>query len=317
VADNAHSRRSAHPAAAKNQRKGPAVTTPSQPTIASPTPGFAQRKARALIGWLPAQEGALWLVGRQIGTPSAAQIAICEQARAAVSARPPGIDQTTLFEPLPAELQSHIDALRADATSAQVLNTSGTLQMVDLTRVCAAQPQIHTEDARRRVEGLTQDTLAAIAQVTLPLPSKETLPVVFDPTKNAWILSSPNPNLRVVANFNGPVGPGLTGFGFAIALQKSYPQVAGLAGRYFLRDGYHRAYGFLAAGISKVPALVKDFATFEEVGLPQGLLPQSAYLGERPPLLTDYLSDDVSVDTLLPITQKMVVVQALELNSIE
>lgn len=292
------------------------MTTPTQPTLGSPTPGFAQRKARALIGWLPPQEGALWLAGRQMGAANAEQIAICERARAAVEARPPGIDQTTLFEPLPPELQPHIDALRADPKSAEMLNTSGTPQLVDLTKVCAAQPQIYTEDARRRVEGLTPDALPAIAQVTLPLPSKEVLPVAFDQTKNAWILSSPNPNLRVVGNFSGPVGSGLTGFGFAVALQKSYLQVAGLGGRYFLRDGYHRAYGLLAAGISKVPALVKEFATFEEVGLPQGLLPQSAYLGERPPMLTDYLSDDVSVDTLLPITQKMVVVQALELHSI-
>src|SRR3989442_328334 len=196
------------------------MTTPTQPTLAGPTPGFAQRKARALVGWLPSQEGALWLAGRQMGTASPEHIAGWERARA------------------------------------------------------------------------------------------------FDPTKNAWILSSPNPNLRVVGNFSGPVAPGLTGYGFAVALQKSYLQVAGLGGRYFLRDGYHRAYGLLAAGISHVPALVKDFATFEEVGLPAGLLPQSTYLGERPPLLPDYLNDQRSVDTLLPITQKMVVVQALELHSI-
>lgn len=292
------------------------MTTPTQPTPAAPTPGFAQRKARALIGWLPAQEGALCLAGRQMGTASAEQIAVCERARAAVAARARGIDQTALFEPLPAELQPHIDALRGDPKSADILNTSGTPQMVDLARVCAAQPQIHTEDARRRVEGLTADALLAIARVTLPLPSQEMLPVAFDPAKNAWILSSPNPNLRVVGNFSAPVGVGLSGFGFAVALQKSYLQVAGLDGRYFLRDGYHKAYGLLARGITKVPALVKDFATFEEVGMPPGLLPQGAYLGARPPVLTDYLSDDVSADTLLPITQKMIVVQALELHSI-
>lgn len=292
------------------------MTTPTQPTLAGPTPGFAQRKARALVGWLPSQEGALWLAGRQMGTASPEHIAVCERARAVVAARPPGVDQTRLFDPLPAEIESHIEALRADPKSAEMLNASGTPRMVDLTKVCAAQPQIHTEDARRRVEGLDQRALLAIAQVTLPLPSQELLPVAFDPTKNAWILSSPNPNLRVVGNFSGPVAPGLTGYGFAVALQKSYLQVAGLGGRYFLRDGYHRAYGLLAAGISHVPALVKDFATFEEVGLPAGLLPQSTYLGERPPLLPDYLNDQVSVDTLLPITQKMVVVQALELHSI-
>ena len=292
------------------------MTTPTQPTAASPAAVFSRRKARALIGWLSPQEGALWLAGRQMGTPSPEHIAACETARAAVAARPPGLDQSTLFEPLPAELATHIAALNTDPSSAQILANSGTPRMVDLRLVCAAQPQIHTEDARRRADGLTQSDPVAIARVTLPLPSNESIPVAFDAAKNAWILSSPNPNLRVVGNFSAPVGPGLPGFGFAVALSKSYLQVAGLGGRYFLRDGYHRAYGLLALGITKVPALAKDFATFEEVALPQGLLPQNTYLGDRPPLLTDYLNDDVSVDTLLPITQKMIVVQALELNSI-
>jgi hypothetical protein len=93
-------------------------------------------------------------------------------------------------------------------------------------------------------------------------------------------------------------------------------QVAGLAGRYFLRDGYHRAYGLLNAGITHVPALVKDFGSFEEIALPPGMLPQAAYLGERPPMLPDYLDDVLAADTSIPVTQKMVVVQALELNSI-
>jgi len=292
------------------------MTTPTQPVTSSPATAFAQRKARALIGWLSPEEGALWLAGRQMGTPNPEHLATCQAARAAVAARPPGLDQSALFENLPAELGAHLAALSADPNTAQLLASSGSPRMVDLRLVCAAQPQIHTEDARRRVEGLTEADPVAIARVTLPLASNEAIPVVFDAVKNAWILSSPNPNLRVVANFNGPVGSGLAGFGFAVALSKSYLQVAGLGGRYFLRDGYHRAYGLLALGITKVPALVKEFATFEEVGLPQGLLPQNTYLGDRPPLLGDYLDDAVSVDTRLPITQKMIVVQALELTSL-
>ena len=96
----------------------------------------------------------------------------------------------------------------------------------------------------------------------------------------------------------------------------SYVQVAGFNGRYFLRDGYHRAYGLLAAGIYYAPALVQDFAAFEEVQMPIGLLPPPTYLGSRPPLLTDYLDNDVATDTQVPIMSKMVVLQALELNSI-
>ena len=193
---------------------------------------------------------------------------------------------------------------------------SGDLKVVDLTRVCAAQPQILVEDTLKRVQGVTADDMTALASITLPLPVPESVPLLFDPTKSAWILSSPNPNLRVAGPFNAQVGPGLPVFGFVVIVQKSYLQVAGLGGRYFLRDGYHRAYGLLAAGIHHVPVFVKDFESFEQIGLPQGLLPQGAFLGERPPLLPDYLNDLVAADTNVPIVQKMVVVQALELHSL-
>jgi len=198
----------------------------------------------------------------------------------------------------------------------QVLPEAGEPKLVDLGRVCAAQPQILVEDALRRVAGIDPNDLPALAQVTLPLPAPSQIPAAFDESKNAWILSSPNPNLRVSGHFNAQVAPGVLGFGFAVTLQKSYLQVAGLGGRYFLRDGYHRAYGLLTAGIRKVPALVKEYESFEQIRLPQGLLPQGAYLGERPPLLPDYLNDQVAANTLLPVTQKMVVVQGLELTSV-
>jgi hypothetical protein len=35
-------------------------------------------------------------------------------------------------------------------------------------------------------------------------------------------------------------------------------------GRYFLRDGYHRAYGLLSAGITHVAALVRDYPSYAD-----------------------------------------------------
>lgn len=291
---------------------------PSQLPITASTPSYAKRKARALIGWLSEQEGALWAAGRdaQAAAAQPEHLEACKSARQNVAARLPGIDQSNLFQPVPAELQAHIDALKADPESAQVLATSGEIRIVDLRRVCAAQPHVLVEDAKRRVEGIAAGDVLALARVTLPVPKREQFPVTFDPLKNTWLLASPNPNLRVLGNFSTSVGPGFAGFGFAVGLQQSYMQVAGVDGRYFLRDGYHRAYGLVAAGITHAPALVKDFNTLEEAQMPPGLLPQSAYLGERPPLLVDYLDDSVAVDTNIPSTTKMIVIQALEVNSI-
>lgn len=294
------------------------ATQPTQPHVAAgPTPGFAQRRARALIGWLSVDEGALWLAGRQLGqAPNQVHRAACEAARAAVAIRPAGVDQRELFSDLPGAASAHIEALRRDPTGSQILTEAGEPKLVDLSKVCAAQPQILTEDAVKRVQGVRPDDVLTLVQITLPLPEPGAVPAAFDAAKNAWILSSPNPNLRVTGHFNAQVAPGVMGFGFAVAVQKSYLQVAGLGGRYFLRDGYHRAYGLLTAGIRQVPALVKEYDSFEQVAMPVGLLPQGAYLGDRPPLLPDYLDNRVAADTSLPVVQKMVVVQGLELSSV-
>jgi hypothetical protein len=57
---------------------GGTVAGSTQATIAVAAPSFAKRKARALIGWLTEQEGALWIAGREMqATPDPAHIARC------------------------------------------------------------------------------------------------------------------------------------------------------------------------------------------------------------------------------------------------
>jgi hypothetical protein len=44
------------------------------------------------------------------------------------------------------------------------------------------------------------------------------------------------------------------------------------------------------------------------------MLPQSAWLGQRPPLLRDYHDDLVAESVRWPAQRKMVIIQALELS---
>jgi hypothetical protein len=92
--------------------------------------------------------------------------------------------------------------------------------------------------------------------------------------------------------------------------------VAGYQGRYYLKDGYHRALGLLPRGISTVPAFVKDIAVYEELGVPAGMLHQDAFLGPRPPTLPDFWDGAVSAQVRLPAVQKRIVVQALEITPV-
>jgi hypothetical protein len=69
----------------------------------------------------------------------------------------------------------------------------------------------------------------------------------------------------------------------------------------------------LARGITRAPAFVRDFGV-GPLGTAAGLFATDVYLGDRPPLLSDFLDDEVAADVDVPAVQKMIVVHAIELT---
>jgi len=283
----------------------------------TPTVPQLRRQARGLIGWMPDEVGLLFLSGNMAGAPATPeQVARIEAAHEAVRAREPLPVFSDVVRDAPEDLEGFLTELRASPASAGMFNDGWTVRMVDLTRVCAFQPVVFTDSAAERAVGLTANDTTAIARVTLPLSPPVDFTQSFDPAHTSWVLSSRNPNLRVLGNFSGPVvTPQGTapGFGFMVAILPSFMHVAEFEGRHYLRDGYHRAFGLLSVGIHQVAAFVRAARSIEEL-VPQNMLPQAAYRGDRPPLLVDYLRDDVAAAASLPAVQKLITVHALELS---
>lgn len=79
-------------------------------------------------------------------------------------------------------------------------------------------------------------------------------------------------------------------------------QVVQANGRYFLRNGYHRVVGALAAGVKEIPALVVDAIQPDDVELPN--MGFAAFSGARsmalprPPLVSDF-NGAATVDILM------------------
>lgn len=294
----------------------------TQANIAVATPTFAKRKARALIGWLTEEDGALYLAGRQAGgAADPAHRDRCRQARAVAATRNANVDQRGAISALPAEFNDHILQLRGRPWGQKIIADVGEPAWVDLRLIRAIQPTIHVQDATVRVTNIDVRDPAALAALTLPIPPDDPpdLQAVWDPTKLAFLAASPSPNLRVMAPlppFQIEVSPGcrVNALGFAVGMLPSFLNVVGVSGRFFLSDGYHRAFGLLNAGITHVPALVRQVGTVQEARLNAGMLSPDVFLGDRPPLLSDYLDDAVAADTSTPISTKMVVIQALELQ---
>jgi hypothetical protein len=277
--------------------------------------GRLERSARVLLGWLSDQQTQHLLSGQRAGvqlTPE--QLAQAEDARSAVALRSPGIDQAETLGPVPLELEDHIAALR-EGPGAGFFAEGWQVAVVDLRTVCAFQPTVFVDTAVERTADLKPGEWEAIAALTLPTSAETELQPQFAQDRQAWVISSPNPNLRVVGPYgtavNGAPGPSL---GFIVTVMPSFLQVASVNGRHLLRDGYHRAIGLLANGITHVPAFVRDFGPFPQHVVPPNMLDQPAYLGGRPPTLADYWNDEVTVSVQLPASHKMVLIQALELN---
>ncbi len=277
----------------------------------------AYQTGRALIGWMTADEAALSLSGRRTDIKNKEEHAQrAEKARAAVAARPTWVDKAAVTNASPPELDGHIAALRQNVASAQYFAEGWQVSVVDLSSVCAAQPQIKTSQSTQRVEAIVANNILSLAAISLPIAAPTAFPALFDQSKNAWIFSSPNPNLRITGNFSGQVAPGQQGYGFMVGISTSFLQVALYKNRYLLRDGYHRAFGFLSRGIARVPAFFREITRYEELGFPAGMLPQDSYLGQRPPTLQDYLDESVSAEVQVPMTEKMVLVQALDFTTL-
>ena len=69
-------------------------------------------------------------------------------------------------------------------------------------------------------------------------------------------------------------------------------EVAGLRGRWFLRDGYHRAYRLLEAGVHRIPAVVIHARTIEELGaIEPWFFDEAQLFSDRPPRVMDFLDD--------------------------
>jgi hypothetical protein len=264
-----------------------------------------RRRARALTPWLAAD-----VLSGLTGGASDASFVL--DARNALRGRSTDVDQDGLVEPWPASLEAHAAALRAGGSAQAMFDEGWELAVIaDLRRVVAAQPTVFIDQEAGEGSALSGADLASVARLTLPLgdPSAP-IPARFDAEQQAWIITSTNPNLRVTGTFGGEVEPNVLGFGFTVRLLASFMSVAEVGGRYILRDGYHRAYQLLSAGIVRAPVFLRRFGADGEFCFRQGMLPAAVYGGEYPPMLADYGDDSVAEEIWLAPAETTLLVHA-------
>lgn len=193
-----------------------------------------------------------------------------------------------------------------------------TLGFVDLARdVLTYQRIIISDDAKARLQAVGKADLASITAVCLPPPHAAQVQVAFDPNQTALTASSLNPNLRIggFGTFDTvmPGGQQQKIFGFHLGFGASFVQLAEYQGRWIVRDGYHRVYGLLQLGITRIPCVIVKARRLEETGAGRaGFFDYETLLSDRPPLMSDFGSEDFAVDVQLQAQMKVVRIKAEE-----
>jgi len=284
---------------------------------------IAQQGGRLLSGWLPRDEAVQFLLGGRPPAPNEDVTAPQTRARAAheaVATRPSYDPQSPIVT---VEDRTELDAVAARAdVQAALGQLTWRAEMVDLRQVQTFQKLIKTDGLDARIAPVV-DQSVSLMEFCLPAQQPEPPQGTFaDVDGKGFTVSSLNPNLRIaagqasrfdVAQVEG--GPTIATMALSILvyLGPSYLQLAAYRGRYFLRDGYHRAAALLRAEIFEVPCIFIEAASWEQVQPPQqGFFSYEVCFAERPPLVADFWRDEVADDVLQPAVRKVIRVRGDE-----
>jgi hypothetical protein len=240
---------------------------------------------------------------------------------AAVQQRPDFEPRSPVVTNLPLSAKRQLKALvvRPDLRTTFAPH-SWELGVVDLSApILTFQSVVQTEDAAQRVSQVQPDDWDALIELCLPSPVESQFEGGYDLAQSAFTISSLNPNLRVmsfevvdVAPANPEARPKKV-FGFTIGLGGSFVQFVEYQNRWMVRDGNHRLYGLLKAGITAVPAVLIHAKSFEETGAGRpGFFGHEQLYGPRPPQLRDFIDDELSAEVSVRATRKVVRLRAEE-----
>ena len=267
-----------------------------------------EHASRWLLAWMNENEAVSVLLGHEPRPADdvAGLRRIWHDAKAALTRRAPYRQATPVLAKLPGKLKSRAAEFqqRPDVIAA-FHGLDWTVGMVDLRTVISFQWVLSGQDAVERARTVVPGDLDSLFSFCLPEPGTEvTVAGTIDELNHAITFSSRNPNLRigvpVMADIQVSPGPEVLAktekfLGFPVHFGWPFLLVAEHNGRLLLCDGYHRSYGLLRRSIHTVPCVFMRTADFAETGATRaGLIPYEILYGSRPPLVSDFLDDQVA-----------------------
>ncbi len=184
------------------------------------------------------------------------------------------------------QLASHVTRQDLQVEMAGITHSLG---VVDLRLLLAFQRRLYFDSAVSRMASPVQNDWAGLMALCLGPTMQGGYQVQQHSAKSLTLLSSnPNVHVRLASHLDPAI---------SISAGSPFVEVASYRGRWFLRDGYHRAYALMQAGVFQVPAVVAEVNTLQQLGADQAqFFDEAILLSSRPPLLTDFLKDSLNID---------------------
>jgi hypothetical protein len=193
-------------------------------------------------------------------------------------------EETLLLRDILAQQQSRLD-LHGEMTG-----LDWSLGVVDLRRLLAFQRRLSFDSTLRAMTTPSRHDWDSLIEIAFASPNPVVCDVIYDTEKKTVTLQSSNPNVQLKVTHD-PAAP------VAVYAGSPFFEVAEYAGRWFLRDGYHRAYNLLRAGVFRLPAVIVHTRTLEELGAVQPrFFSEAILLSEHPPFVTDFLDKSLTIE---------------------
>lgn len=176
------------------------------------------------------------------------------------------------------------------------------IQVVDLRRLISFQRRLVLPD-----EGSRRPDSGPVSwpeRVDLAFPPERKSDYEIERGATGLVLRSANPDFRVRLEDRRESPERCS---FRVEHGSPFMEVAHYGGRWFLRDGYHRAWRLMRAGVFEVPAVVIEARTLRELGAAQSwFFAESILLRDRPPAVMDFCEDNLILQWRRPARRKVI-----------
>jgi len=218
-----------------------------------------------------------------------------DTARSQIAKRDSLIFDDAILGDVPGELAGLIErVLERFDLQEEMEGLDWAIGVVDLRRLHAFQRRLILDGRRPYLEIPSANNWPALFEFAFP-PAAPVEYRRLASSGSELVLQSENPNFQVRTSATCDRHP--------IQLHGGSPffEVAEFRGRWFLRDGYHRAYRLLSGNVQYLPAVIVRARTLAELGpVYPWFFPEETLFGSAPPCLIDFLDDSLTINYVRP-----------------